>query len=402
MNKSAILGLVCAAFVSQPVLAQSAQEVTYVEDAAQGYTFNRFKDNWFISAEGGVNLFFSSHDSKMDLTDRLAPNASLWVGKWFSPIIGARLGVNFTQIKSLTPNGGDPGVLRGDMVDAYYKQKRNMIAPSVDLMLNLTNWWCGYRPGRVYNATIYGGGGVVLPFYPKYDKSGNRDGWDMNEKQLTAHAGLINNFNVSKHCALYLDLRYAVYTEPSNEKGAHHTLNNDVQAYIGFTYNFNKTTWAAPVVPVCPPAQNCDAVEARLQAANARISDLERQLKDCLSRPVEVKEVKAEGPLTTIYYVINGTRLSRVDRKVLGAVAEVMKANPDKKYEVTGWADNYTGTAAVNDRVRTARAKGVEKALLGYGVNPAQLIVNTNNENLNDMGDKYVALDRAVTIKVAE
>ena len=80
----------------------------------------------------------------------------------------------------------------------------------------------------------------------------------------------------------------------------------------------------------------------------------------------------------------------------------MIKANPDKKYEITGWADNYTGTAAVNDRIRQARANGVEKCLLSYGVNPSQLIVNTNNENLNDMGDKYVALDRAVTVKVAE
>ncbi|MBD5202518.1 MAG: OmpA family protein [Bacteroides sp.] len=403
MNKSAILALVCAAFAGQTLMAQTAEEVTFVEDPAQGYTFNRFQDNWFITAEGGANFYFSKYDAKLGKKKRIAPAASLYVGKWFSPIIGGRIGGNFTQIHAVTNSLQDLGAMPDEVISTgYYKQKLNYFVPTVDVMLNLTNWWCGYRPGRVYNAVFYGGGGVVLPYVPDYKANGERDGWKYGKSiDLTAHVGLINSFNLNKHFALALDLRYAVFAENSHETGAN--LNNDLQAYLTLTYNFNKTSWTAPVVPVCPPVKNCDAEIAALQAANARIADLERQLKDCLSRPVEVKEVKtAAGPLTTVYYVINGTRLSRVDKKVLGAVAEVIKANPDKKYEITGWADNYTGTAAVNDRIRQARANGVEKCLLSYGVNPSQLIVNTNNENLNDMGDKYVALDRAVTVKVAE
>lgn len=91
--------------------------------------------------------------------------------------------------------------------------------------------------------------------------------------------------------------------------------------------------------------------------------------------------------------------MSRVDNKVLGAVAEVMKQNPDQKYTVTGWADNYTGSDRVNDRLRHARANGVEKVLLRNGVNPSQLDVTVNSGNLNDMGEKFVSLDRAVTIE---
>lgn len=88
-----------------------------------------------------------------------------------------------------------------------------------------------------------------------------------------------------------------------------------------------------------------------------------------------------------------------MDNKVLGAVAEVMKQNPDQKYTVTGWADNYTGTEAVNERLRHARANGVEKVLLRNGVDASQLNVTVNNGNLNDMGEKFVSLDRAVTIE---
>ena len=87
---------------------------------------------------------------------------------------------------------------------------------------------------------------------------------------------------------------------------------------------------------------------------------------------------------------------------MLEAVSEVMKSNPDQKYVVTGWADNYTGTDAINTRLRHARANGVQKCLLNNGVDAGQLDVTINNGNLYNGGEKYVSLDRAVTIEEAK
>ena len=152
-------------------------------------------------------------------------------------------------------------------------------------------------------------------------------------------------------------------------------------------------------MPLIPEIPNCDEVEARLQAANGRIADLERQLRDCLNRPVQKVVEAEEGPLCTIYYTIGSSRISRVDNKVLNAVSNVMKANPDQKYTVCGYADNYTGTPAINDRLRKARANGVERVLVRNGVKASQLDVTTNDANLFGEGKEYVSLDRAVTIK---
>ena len=397
MKKSAILGLVAALFMGQSALAQSNQEVSYVEDPAQGYILNSFSNNWFISVEGGMNYYFRHDNSERNFFNRFAPNAGFWVGKWFSPIVGLRGGLNFTQVKGIyNPERGGVGYYAGWEGDKV-RGKRNEFGLNFDAMVNLTNWWCGYRPGRVYNGILYGGAGMNVQYIPDFKSNGERDGWtNGHNKNLTAHVGLINNFALNKHVSLYLDLRGVVLTDDIYRGATKQYM--DLQAYLGLTYNFNKSTWSAPVVPVCPPAANCDEVEARLQAANARISDLERQLRDCLNRPVEKVEAK-EGPLCTIYYTIGNSRLSRVDNKVLGAVAEVMKANPNQKYTVTGWADNYTGSDQVNDRLRHARANGVEKVLLRNGVNPSQLDVTVNNGNLNDMGEKFVSLDRAVTIE---
>ncbi len=386
------LGLVAALFMGQSAMAQSAQEISYVEDPAQGYLVNSFSDNWFISVEGGMNYYFKSNNSERDFMDRFSPNAGLWVGKWFSPIVGLRAGGNFTQVKGLSKTNGIG--YYGEFKD-FHKYRRNEFGLMFDAMVNLTNWWCGYRPGRVYNGILYGGAGYNWQYVPEFNSRGERDGWGHGKNNnLTAHAGLINNFALNNHLSLYLDVRGVLLTDDV----APSTKRIDLQAYVGLTYNFNKTGWNAPIVPVIPEIPNCDAVEARLQAANGRVADLERQLRDCLSRPAETKVVE-EGPLCTVYYTIGSSRLSRVDNKVLGAVAEVIKSNPDTKYTVCGWADNYTGTDQINNRLRHARANGVEKVLLRNGVNPSQLDVTVNNGNLNDMGEKFVSLDRAVTIK---
>ena len=109
-----------------------------------------------------------------------------------------------------------------------------------------------------------------------------------------------------------------------------------------------------------------------------------------------------KAPLATIYYPINVYRLTSVDKRVLESVANVMKADTNKKYTLTGWADNYTGTDAYNKRLRENRVNTVKAQLVRYGVADSQLNATTNNGNRVDLGDKCLTLDRAVTIEVAE
>ena len=79
-----------------------------------------------------------------------------------------------------------------------------------------------------------------------------------------------------------------------------------------------------------------------------------------------------------------------------------MQENPDKKYILTGYADNYTGTEEINARLRNARVDGVKNFLVSCGVNADQLDATVDNNNLTDYGVKAAPLDRAVTIRLAD
>ena len=384
------------AMLAGTAVAQNAQEITYVEDPAQGYLFNRFQDNWFIQGEGGVSIGFTDEDDHRALKDRFTPSAHLYVGKWFSPLLGVRIGAGFIGVKGLSDNANCVGIQPWEgMVDGrFYKTRQNYFGPSFSVMLNLTNWWCGYRPGRVYNAYLYGGGDFYWTVTKDQEANGDFKWKNCHDLVIGLHAGLVNEFNITKQFALGLDLRANAISNHSDGYGKTFVVG---EALLTATYKFNKTDWSAPIVPVCPPAENCDEYRARLQAADARIADLEAQLKACLSRPVEKAEV-VKYPLATIYYPCDVYRLTSVDRKVLESVANVMKADTNKQYVLTGWADNYTGNDAINVRLRHNRVNGVKNQLLRYGVSESQIEATTNNGNRVDLGDKCLTLDRCVTI----
>lgn len=69
----------------------SVSTITY--DKHQVVT-NRFMSNWFISAGAGIQVFFGDHDKQMDFVDRITPNYEINFGKWFTPGIGVRAGLN--------------------------------------------------------------------------------------------------------------------------------------------------------------------------------------------------------------------------------------------------------------------------------------------------------------------
>lgn len=405
MKKATILACACALVLgAQAVGAQEvAQELSYQEDPSQGVLLNRFKDNWFVTAEGGASFYLAAKSIHRNIGDRFMPAASVYVGKWFSPIIGIRIGANYMGLKGLATGADYTGAMPTEPFDGgkYFKTKYAEIGPVGDVMVNLTNWWCGYKPNRIYNATFYGGSAYYITYVKKLD--GDHYKWNhacvCHHSKLALRFGLLNSFNVSKQVQLSLDLRFTPIDAIQNEGGSRWSKNYaSLQGYLGVTYLFKKREWKAPVVPVCPEPENCDALRARLAAADARIADLEQQLKDCLNRPVE-KVVENKGPLATLYYPIGVSRLSRESQRVVKAIAYVMTQNPDKKYILTGWADNYTGTDNINMRLRKNRAEGVQKLLVKNGVAESQLEVTTNNGNLSDLGEKCVALDRAVTIE---
>jgi len=389
-----------AALAIGTCFSAEAQEVTYVEDCSQGVLLNKNKDNWFITAEGGTNILFGKHDIKAPLKDRWGGNAALYVGKWVTPTFGFRFGANWIMPKGATTLGNEFWKQNaGPWSNGYYPEKFQGIGPEFDVLINLTNWWCGYKPDRVYNAVLHGGAGAYWTFARRYkDNSSDMKWTNAHNTILFANIGLQNNFRVSKRVDLFVDIQYEIMNFSQ--------LKHDLAIYAGITVNLGKTDWNCPTTAVCPTWKYTDAegdaLVARLANADNKIANLQKQLDDCLKRPMQtVKAADCEG-LATVYYPINQSSLTSREKNILRSVANVMQNNPDKKYVLTGWADNYTGNEEINTRLRNARVDGVKNFLVRCGVNESQLEATIDANNLTDFGAKSAPLDRAVTIKEAK
>lgn len=407
MKKITLLAFACAMLMAPA--AVNAQEVTYVEDPAQGYLFNRMQDNWFIQAEGGAGVMFSQYDKHADFGDRVGWKGNLFLGKWFSPLLGLRFGGEFNQMKGATTKytEGAIGWRNKTLNDGFHQQQFNNIGLAGDVLFNLTNWLCGYKPGRIYNAIAYVGADMHW-VYSREMKNDDKGDWKYaaNEggksRNYAIRAGLLNTFSVSKHVDILLDLRFDEMQE--HVDGYAKTWNEYPSVLLGLSYKFNKTDWAAPVVPVCPEIKYTDEyvndLRNKLEAANANIANLKKQLDDCLNRKPEVVE-QAEAPLATVYFPINVDKIVGVQKNVVDAVSEVMK-NESNNYVLTGWADNYTGNDKINTRLRKGRVANVKDALVKNGVAADRLDAQINDGNLTNYGPKSASLDRAVTINRAK
>lgn len=399
MKKSVLLALAAMAIVGTSTA--TAQEVTYVEDCSQGLLMNRNADNWFLTARGGTNILFSDYDIDAPLKDRFGGNAALFVGKWVNPNFGFRFGGSWMMPKGATLANGlfykqNQGKFEGKDT---YPEKFMAVGPEFDVLINLTNWWCGYRPGRVYNAVVHGGAGAYWTFREAYDK-----GTDQNfcwrrahETRMFANVGLQNNFRVSKHVELFVDFQYDVINFSN--------FNSDLEINAGLNINFGKTTWNCPVTAVCPTWKYTDAegdaLVARLANAQNEINSLKQQLVQSQNRADRGRSSRedCEG-VVTIYYPINQYSLSARERNILNSMADVMKNNEGVQYELTGWADNFTGTPEYNEALRNKRVDGVKTYLLERGVAESQMNVNIDNGSLSDIDNVVAApLDRAVTIR---
>lgn len=411
MKKITLLAFACALFMGN--FAANAQEVTYAEDASQGYLFNRMQDNWWIEVDGGAGVLMSTWDSKQDFGKRLGLKGQLAVGKWFSPLLGIRIGGEFNQMIGVTNKYG-LGYRPWNHVIGNYEgttlrpSKFNNIGGFGDVMFNATNWICGYKPGRFYNAIVYAGMGIHWVFEHEVTGAESRgDDWkysggndEAHSRNLSARFGLLNQFNINKNWAINLDLRFEMLQEHTDGAG-HKTWNEYPSALIGVAYKFNKSEWNAPVVPVCPEIKYTDAyvddLRAKLEAANQNIANLKKQLEECRKQKVAEPVEKEEAPLATVYFPINVSKLVGVQNKVVEAVSEVMKSE-NNNYVLTGWADNYTGNDKINTRLRKERVATVKKTLVAKGVESNRLDAQINDGNLTNYGAKCASLDRAVTI----
>lgn len=394
MKRAVIIILAVIGLKSSQAQQISMKQDTVVSIAQDKYqvSTNRFRDNFFINVAAGGQLYFGDHDRQMKLAERLVPNFGLNVGKWFTPDLGVRIGINGYKMKGATQaeHLSTGQVYNGKPWEGYwlYHQEFDYFHLHGDILFNLSNAFTGYKEKRFYSISPYVGLGWMV--------TNNRS----SQKELSANLGIYNSFRLSNALDLTFDVRGAMVNDRFDGEIGRRRQEGTLSALVGFSYKFKQRGWDRPQSTVISYSEELlNALREKVRRLSEDNVALKRQLSAASTNSItqiKVEEKILAAPIL-ITFPINKSTLSNEVRVNLGFFAKIIKSgNNNVVYTVTGYADKGTGPKAFNERLSHERAKAVYNLLVEeFDVNPKQLEIMYNG-GVDNMFYDDPRLSRAV------
>lgn len=321
----------------------------------------RFLDNTFISAGVGGMLCVNPDNNDYGLGKAITPLIHISAGKLFTPVWGVRGQVAGFWTKLYSKYGMPAG--------RYNKVEKNFGTLRFDGLFNLSNAIGGYNPDRLFTISVFAGPG--LTFAKTYGDQ------DKVNALVNGSVGVMGQFNVAKNWDVNIEARGEVSPSVFGAKSSAYT-DGAVSLTAGVTYTFGGKKFVScgtSSTAVAEKAINENVNKYREELAQAQ-QELAQTKNALVNVKPEVKEVVKEKVVVNpiaVFFKIGSSKIDEYGMVNIRLLAKAMKANPNAKYKVAGYADKATGSEATNQRISEARAKAVYDALVAEGVNKDQL-----------------------------
>ncbi|MCQ2119686.1 MAG: OmpA family protein [Bacteroidales bacterium] len=310
-----------------------------------------FKGNWFLQLQGGAGYTVG----ETDFSDLISPAGAIAVGYQFTPVFGMRLDCSGLQGK-------------GAINNKLYKY--NYAEPALDFMFDLASLFGGYKWDRTLNPYLFVGGGMNYAFnndeanalsanFPKDNLL-----WQDSKILGALRGGLGLNIRLGNVVSLNLEGNSSFIGQAFNSKSSDDMVDFQPQALAGLTFAFGKAKPApAPVVVPAPapaPAPEPEPV---------------------VEQPVV--EPQFESLTRNVLFIINTWDIRECEQIKIDEVVEALKANPDTKVRVSGYADKATGTAKRNMFLSQKRSEVVAQAIVDAGIDQDRIITEYFGDTVN-------------------
>ncbi|MBQ2112006.1 MAG: OmpA family protein, partial [Bacteroidales bacterium] len=349
------------------------------------YETNRFGDNWFIGAGGGINVFLND-----GYKTNIGPSLDVSLGKWFTPAVGMRIGYS-----GLNTNywADDPSVLGRtlDKEENMYQQKFGYMYIHGDFLWNMSDALGGYKETRFWDLVPY--------LHAGYFRAYSLDGASYVNNEIAAGAGLLHNLRLSNRLDLIVDMKATLVNGRVDGSAGVAFLPSITMGFavdMGWP-DFVRTSTvigaleAATVDQIAALEAAAVALELAnatlekenidLQNANGKLNDQVNALKKNKGGIDPAEFYKGMSPVA-VYFNIGKATLSTDEMQHLDYIARniVAKAGKlDKVYiTVMGSADSNTGTAKINQKLSEARGKYIADMLTSkYGIAKDRLVIKS-------------------------
>ena len=364
--KSFLTGLFVLA--SGGILAQENGNRDEQNKVVRGpYETNRFFDNIFIGAAGGVNIYHGENDSYGALGRRLAPALDVNVGKWFTPSVIGYSGIN---AKGWTVGQTLYAKELFDKKADIYNEKFGVSYLHTDFLWNFSNAVSGYKETRTWNFVPFFGAGWARSY-------GNR----AYDNEFAMSIGLLNNIRLCDLADLTLEARHMFVNQRFDGVSGDSKSEGMTSVTIGLTFKLNRRNFkrAAAPVDVTPYLNRIEVLEddnTTLAGKNRRLADENEALRNRKPETVIVEgENKVSATPVALFFKIGQATLDKKELTNLDFyVKNALEADRNKTFTLYGGADKATGTAAFNQKLSEKRMQYVYEILIEkYGISKDRL-----------------------------
>ena len=345
------------------------------------YVSEKATDNIFVSVTGGVSMVNAGKSEGKFGSP--APHITVSVGKWFTPVWGVRAQGGLWKANFDTNHSFGTFDANGLPVSQSADYDKNVGQIRLDAMYNLSNAIWGYNPDRIFNLSVFAGPGLTFAKTAngmvQYAEDGNSwarvpAGDQKGRVYVNGSVGLQGKFNVNKYWDIDIEARGELAPSYLGHLSTAKTVGG-IYVGVGATYTFGGKKFVPYISKVDVDALNDEINKYRseLEQAQADLANAKNALANVKPEVKEVvKEVQVAGP-RAIFFKIGSARLDDYGKVNIQLAAKILKANPDKKYRVAGYADKATGSASWNQKLSEKRAQVVYDALIAEGVDKDQL-----------------------------
>ena len=353
-------------------LTAGAQEKSVFRNA--NFETNRFIDNWEIAVGVGGQTFYRLPE---DGAEGLNPDNKITFGfnvsatKWLTPIFGARVQYQGLTMKNFVP--AEPEVENSWSYHYIH----------ADAMANLSNWICGYKKDRFYNAILLVGAG--------YGMSTNEEMEGVNNEYI-ATAGFLNRFRLCEAWDAHLEMKMNLTKENFDNTNAGIRFANLYDVSAGVTYKIsNKRDF--DLIDRGVYTSKIAALEKDVENGNKTIAEGEEEvakLKKALDKEKKAKEAAMEAErkakaayvptsnqALSIFFRLGSSEITDKNQENLKFLAEAIKASKGNEvFTITGYADRQTGTEEYNENLSKERAEAIYNYLVDLGVEKDRLKID--------------------------
>ena len=354
----------------------------------------------FVGIGGGVISNYSDHFNSPAIYGQIQ------VGKYITPVFGVR-GVIAGPFQKL-----DSDALAVGWVDAGLSSKQLFGELNIDGMVNFSQI---FSKESLPKLDVYAFLGPTINFSKAGSKEINENAvynntWSQKvaasddfKARVGATVGLGIAYNITDKLALGVEGRFAVTPSIFGPASINRYAQGNLRGTINLVYTIGgKSGKDGYAKSVAEKAGYVSAAAAAAMVADALEKNpkivekiVEKPVEKIVEKPVEVGGASS----TAIFFDINKANIVNKDKARIQLLAEAIKSgSKDAVYEVAGYADKATGSAATNQKLSEKRAQTVYDALVAEGVSEKQL-EKVGNGGVNPLFFNSDALSRAVIVR---